>query len=245
MQVRVTPETARAFKAMAVKTKRSSAELLRAIIERVLATEASPSERAWQGNGKSLTARLKTLVDEDTKAAWSARAKARGVTASDMLRGVIALVLQSSSAGLLEAAEENSGSKEEPKKVVRVPIGLHESELRLIDKRAEALGWRRSVWMLSVLQSAATGQSRATAEELETLRRSNSELRAIGRNLNQIAHALHKDDRYKQSITVEKLDTLRGIIDGHASKVQQVIAASEHRWAELESFRPETIRGES
>lgn len=111
-----------------------------------------------------------------------------------------------------------------------IRLTLKPSEVEAISKAAEAMGWRRNTWIVNLIRTTLFDQVQPTDQEANLLRRSNSNMLAIGRNVNQLAHALHRDDRYKDSVTVEKLDALRSKVITHVDHVQALLAAARNRW---------------
>lgn len=177
---------------------------------------------------------LQARVTVETKAAWRALATRSGLGESELLRQAITAILASNAPASEAAAQAEDGEG------TRIRLQFRDHEISAIERAARRLGWRRNTWIVSVVRNALFREPRTTVAELAALHRANTELLAVGRNLNQLARALHKDDRYKGSITVEKLDGLRETIASQVSTVQAVLDAAENRWAPPESFRPET-----
>lgn len=202
----------------------------------VLAGQATPLPPAREEGGGKLDATLQARLDPEVKAAWMARAHERGIRPGDMLRGAIAAVLAANPT----AAPEGDLAGPPPEPDVRVTLPLRPHEVEAVDRAAGRLGWRRNVWLVSVVRSHVFQEPRPTETERQALTRSNAELLAVGRNLNQIAHALHRDDRYKDSVTVKRLDELRATITSHVGACNALLEAVENRWSPPEGFRPET-----
>lgn len=171
---------------------------------------------------------LRTRIADEHRAAWKALAARAGVNESELLRRAVMAVLAGNQPanGHQAGAEDAEGG--EATRYIR--LALKESEFAAVTARAEAMGWRRNVWIVNMIRTALFDQPHPTNQEAELLRRSNSNMLAIGRNVNQLAHALHRDDRYKDSVTVEKLDALRAKISTHVAAVQALLAAAQNRW---------------
>ncbi|MBS7545564.1 hypothetical protein [Ancylobacter oerskovii] len=228
LQARVAKSTEEAFAALAASLLKTPGEVLRQIVLRVLQGEGAPSDAAAQIAPGAKTGRLKALVPAEVKVAWTKRAKQHGMTASEMLRAAVTAVLAANPAVRPPPPEGPGDEVDDPKR--KLTLMLYQRELDAIDRSAQRLGWRKTTWAIGVLRNALSNEPRPTDSELATLKRSNSELLAIGRNLNQLAHALHRDDRYKDSVTVEKLDALRSHINNHVSHVQALLEAVQNRW---------------
>ncbi|MEB1764589.1 hypothetical protein VDR48_19845 [Xanthomonas campestris pv. campestris] len=233
LQTRVTRSTATAFAALAARKRLTSAELMAQAVKEVLRKGSVPKSRTVTSE-EGLFGRLKTSVSEEVKAAWLARAASGETTSSAMLRAIAESLVD---ANPLEIEEvESTDDVSERKR--RMRLELFEHEAQAINQAAVALGWKSSTWLVSVARTALFQEPRPTNAELAVLMRSNRELLAIGRNLNQLAHALHRDDRYKDSVTVEKLDALRANIKAHVERSQALLEAIENRW------KPEKVSGQ-
>ena len=77
-------------------------------------------------------------------------------------------------------------------------------------------------------------------KEIDALGESNYQLLAIGRNLNQVAKAMNEGRR--DSVTIESIERLRGIIDTHTEKVSTAIRASVERWC-IEKAERHIVQG--
>jgi hypothetical protein len=72
-------------------------------------------------------------------------------------------------------------------------------------------------------------------EALQTLYESNRELSAIGRNVNQIAHAVNLDLQQagqlrRSRALVDELASLKAVIAAHTERVTAFCSASTARW---------------
>lgn len=170
---------------------------------------------------------LRTRIADEHRAAWKALAARAGVNESELLRRAVMAVLAGNQPGDQQPAVAEGGDDETTR---YIRLALKESEFAAVTARAETMGWRRNVWIINLIRTTLFDQPHPTNEEAELLRRSNSNMLAMGRNLNQLAHALHRDDRYKDSVTVEKLDALRSKISTHVAAVQALLAAAQNRW---------------
>lgn len=188
---------------------------------------------------------LNARVSDETKTAWRALAKRVGLSEGELLRQAVTAVLAQNAA---DAAPKTAGSEaaeegDQGRGWIRLTLRPH--ELAAVEQAAAKLGWRRNTWLVNLVRTYVFREPRTTEAEIAALHRSNAELLAIGRNLNQIAHAMHRDDRYKESVTVQRLDELRTFIRAHVEKTQALLEAAENRWEPAESFRPETAEGRS
>lgn len=170
---------------------------------------------------------LNARVDDDTKQAWRALAKALGRSESELLKQAVQAVLKANPGEGGRANEPNEAPVRDGS--IRLPLKGH--ELEAIERAARLLGWRRNRWLVNLIRTHLLREPRPTDQELAVLHRSSAELLAVGRNLNQIARAMHRDDRYKESVTVERLDELRRVITEHMGRTQDLLEEMENRWA--------------
>ena len=237
LMIRTTAEMAAAFGALAARQRLTTSELLRQLIVTVLAGKGAPAAPAVSEAAPNLPSRMKTRLTFDTKAAWQQRARQLGIAPSQMLRNAIAAVLARNPIELTAPVTTDKG-EDEP--MQRIQLSLKPAELAAVDTAAGRLGWRRNTWIVGVIRTATFSEPRLTDRELEAVHRSNSELAAIGRNLNQIARAMHRDDRYKESVTLERIDKLREQVTENIERSSSLLEAAENRWSPPERFRPET-----
>lgn len=241
LQTRVTPATRRAWISLAKSRRLSSGELLRQLVITVLDEKGAPSMPAATGEQVAqYVATLQARVDKEIKSEWSAKARRVGMTPSDMLRAAIASVLERYPEAVEEAGQIGPEIEGQSGGEVKISLTLNSQEAEASQRAAKALGWRRNTWVINVVRTAVFREPRPTEIELAALNRATAEVLAIGRNLNQIARALHRDDRYKDSVTVARLDQVREFVKQHAEATGALLAAIEARWRAPESFRPET-----
>lgn len=113
-----------------------------------------------------------------------------------------------------------------PKERLRVSFtpSEHAALLRLAE--AEACSPQR--WVVNCVRASLTNKPQFTMETAKALWESSAQLRAIGRNLNQITKRLHETGEL--SVRVERIEQLSTIIDGHREKVADLLNASLTRW---------------
>ena len=91
-----------------------------------------------------------------------------------------------------------------------------------------------SLWIRSLLRSYLTGKSQLGEHELEALIQSTTQLRYIGRNLNQVAKGLNASPHERLIYRVELIEELEGAIKAHTDAVSRVLAANVERWRIVE-----------
>ena len=118
----------------------------------------------------------------------------------------------------------------------RVTVRFSKEELANIEPRAQDFGSVRD-WLVALARSQiAPDVPQFSPEALRVLYESNRELSAIGRNVNQIAHAVNLDLqqagglRHSRAL-VDELVTLKTRIAAHTERVTALCAASSARWS--------------
>ena len=106
-------------------------------------------------------------------------------------------------------------------------------------RMADQLYKNRNQTLIAIIRSFVANEPQYTQEEIVVLRDSNSELRKIGVNLNQIAHRTNSIDfdRVSDGETVKELlkrmikrtEDLSNTIDEHVAKVWAIINAGRYR----------------
>ena len=87
--------------------------------------------------------------------------------------------------------------------------------------------------MKSLVLGAITKSPILTEDEINTLRESNRELAAIGRNLNQVAKKLNIEFRDRESLTKKMIEELIETVDEHRGRVSDLIEKNLTRWKDL------------
>ncbi len=171
-------------------------------------------------------ARAQTKLSEQEKKALRDFCKDNGLTEADLLRRMIRQIL-----GDRVVKEDDKAPKIVKEGSNNFTLRLTGREIRMIEKRAEKEGFTfRTTWAVAVIRQALSSDPILTHDEIQSLRDSNRELAAIGRNLNQVAHSINIDYRNSEKFTPELFDALNEHISDHRSKVAAVLDASVNRW---------------
>jgi hypothetical protein len=167
--------------------------------------------------------RVVTRLQDDEKTAWQNFCRDRSVNESDMLRRMIKQV----SGG--EGATQPPESEE--KKSGKITIRITGKDKFRIIKRAKQEGYStRTNWVTSLVLAALHRVPVLTHDEVTSLRESNRQLAAIGRNLNQLVRALNSDARATNRITRAEIKTLAEQIEEHKTKVATLLEQNLNRW---------------
>ncbi|RJY17462.1 plasmid mobilization relaxosome protein MobC [Parashewanella spongiae] len=116
----------------------------------------------------------------------------------------------------------------------KVTIRLSEHDIQKLTTQAIEEGYvYRTSWVTACVTANLTRTPVLTNEEIKTLRESNRQLAAVGRNLNQIARVLNIDFRHSDKVTREMIEILDNKISDHKTMVNTLINKNCRRW-ELE-----------
>ena len=85
-------------------------------------------------------------------------------------------------------------------------------------------------WLVAMVRTKLSGQPQVGQPELETLARSNQQLLALGRNLNQIAKVLNTAPQNRTAFRVEVITELSRVIQAHTKKVADLLRGTVERW---------------
>lgn len=120
------------------------------------------------------------------------------------------------------AGHPDDGPKE------RVEVRLTPTEYQSIMTKADAEGCSPHRWIVNCVRASLTNEPQFTMETTKALWESSYQLRAIGRNLNQIAKRLNEGK--PAGIKTEQMEKLATYIYRHTDKVAAVQDASLSRW---------------
>lgn len=169
---------------------------------------------------------VKTRLSEGEKKAWQSFCRTNGVSESDMLRMMIQRVCG-------EAVPIDFPGLGDEKKTGKVTIRLTGTEHRKLIERAKQEGYtNRTNWTTAIVLAALHREPVLTDDEVATLRESNRELAAIGRNLNQVARALNIEFRESDKLKQEAIEKLAERIEQHKDQVAGLLSRNMSRWDE-------------
>ncbi len=164
----------------------------------------------------------------ELKAPWQAWCGKQGVTPSHALRNALRQAMDWR-ASQAPAPRSRVISKRE-RATARIELNLTTSELAALKKMAGHEGYVPTKWLVAMVRTKLTGQPQVGQAELETLARSNQQLLALGRNLNQIAKVLNTAPQNRAAFRVEVITELSRVIQAHTKKVSDVLRGTVERW---------------
>lgn len=110
----------------------------------------------------------------------------------------------------------------------RKELRLTKSELQAIEKFSDAEGITVQRWITNLLRANLSSNPQFNAKETEVIWESCYQLRAIGRNINQIAKQLNEGK--SRDVGLKKLEYLTELINSHTEHVNGLVTANINRW---------------
>lgn len=138
---------------------------------------------------------------------------------SQSLNGLPAILAVTTATGLVDTDAPHR----------RLEIRLTAGEYEVLRDLADAAGFSLNRWIVAMIRAQLTATPQFAEAELAALAVSNTQLAAIGRNLNQIARALNTHERV-EPYRFKLLETLKTEVDEHLDTVTGVIRANLDRW---------------
>ncbi|MFO0698801.1 MAG: hypothetical protein U0236_06200 [Nitrospira sp.] len=159
---------------------------------------------------------------------WRAWCQAHGLTPSHALRNALRQAMDRRA--MRAPAPRSRVTPKRERATARIELNLTTSELAALKRMAGHEGYVPTKWLVAMLRTKLTGQPHVGQPELETLARSNQQLLALGRNLNQIAKVLNTAPQNRDAFRVEVITELSRVIRAHTDKVSDVLRGSVERW---------------
>lgn len=160
---------------------------------------------------------------------WDAYCAKQNKKAPQMLRALMRYMINDEMPDevrrwIAEQVEGQPDSGEKKRVVVRFTPTEHQG----VTERAAAEGCSSQRWIINCVRASLTQQPQFTMDTTKALWESSYQLRAVGRNLNQITKRLHEAGQLP--LTVEHIDRLASFIYSHTDKVAALTSASLGRW---------------
>ena len=203
------------------------------------ATERTNDYEQWARRRKAVDERgtrpfVKARVSPGMRAAFEQFANACNASAPALLQRLVQHVVQSARIDVTEL----DLPKPPPLRSERVTVRFSLEEMEAIRPLAAEFGSVRE-WLVALARSRIQpGSPQFSQREVHALYESNRELWAIGRNINQIAHALNLDLKqagrlHGSRAHVDELSAVKALIDAHTHKVMALCNASLDRWSSV------------
>ncbi len=110
----------------------------------------------------------------------------------------------------------------------RLDIRFTQSEFASLKSRAEAEGCSPQRWVINCVRASLTHEPQFTMETTKAIWESSAQLRAIGRNLNQITKRLNETGELL--LNADQINSLTDYIYRHTERVSSLVDASLSRW---------------
>ena len=133
---------------------------------------------------------IQCRVSRATKAALRAAAERQQLTESALLKRMLDLVLQTAGAAIVDDAADAADDR--LARQSRLYVRLTRGDRQLLQARSAARCLAPATYASILLRAHLRALTPLPDAELRAIRQSTRELAAIGRNLNQIAHAAHQ-----------------------------------------------------
>jgi hypothetical protein len=165
---------------------------------------------------------LKTWVNRETKACFTAVARHQGLSDSALLKRLVDTMLQAGNAAGVAIDGREA-------RVSRFSVRLRPDDQMLLRERAAARGMPAATYVSVLTRAHLRLLSPLPKEELLALRRTVSGLGSIGRNLNQIARATNQGER-ASGPSREDLKAILRVCEGLRDHVKGLLSANIKSW---------------
>lgn len=168
-------------------------------------------------------------VPAPLKAQWDEHCAKQDKNPSVVMRALMRYIIQDDMPPDVRRwiAEQTEGEPDDGPKE-RLEVRFTPTEFQGITARSEAEGCSPRRWVINCVRASLTHEPQFTMETTKALWESSYQLRAIGRNLNQIAKRLNEGK--PANIKTEQIEKLATYIYRHTDKVAAVQDASLSRW---------------
>jgi hypothetical protein len=168
---------------------------------------------------------LMTWVTRDTKARFAALARQQGMSESALLKRFVDAAL----APTTPSKPPSPGVVEPVSAAGRLSIRLRSDDLLVLRERATAREMPTSTYVSLLVRSHLRALTPLPSSELAVLKRSVAEIGAIGRNLNQIAHALNRGV-HVAGLTRTDPQTLMRALFGLRDHIKSLVNTNQASW---------------
>ena len=163
-------------------------------------------------------------VQEDTKLRFRALAARQQLTESVLLKRLVSAALQAFASKQVEQIEAPLSSR-----VIRTCVRLAEDDLRLLVERARSRQMPTATYVSVLVRSHLRQLAPLPTAELVALKRCISELNAIGRNVNQLARAVHQGGG-STTLTGEYVRHVLRVCGEVRGEIKRLVIANTASW---------------
>ncbi|WP_188053773.1 plasmid mobilization relaxosome protein MobC [Iodobacter fluviatilis] len=181
-------------------------------------------------SGKLIALRL-----GDLKADWDKHCKERGYKPSsvlvDLVKRELAKAKQEKQKPVFETGQSADDTISDKAGGGRVEVRLRKSELEAVEAISSFYGLTKQEFIVSLTRAWIADSPEFAVKEIDILGEASYQLSSIGRNLNQIAHAINEDVfKHHHSLTLPFLEKLAVEINKHTEVTRKAILACQKRW---------------
>jgi len=168
-------------------------------------------------------------VPAPLKAEWDEHCAKQGKNPAAIMRALMRYMIQDNMPPDVQQwiATQTEGEPDAGPKT-RLEIRFTPTELQGVAAQAEAEGCSSQRWVINCVRASLTHKPQFGMTSAKALWESSYQLRAIGKNLNQIAKRLNEGTT--ASITTKQVETLSAHIYRHTNAVASELEASLSRW---------------
>ena len=160
------------------------------------------------------------------KPLWLAHCRARGMNCSDAIRQLISKELDNATSDIATTIE-----RQDVHDVACVEIRLGKQELAHARKLSLTEGFRSvNRWIAALTRRRISRGFELGQAEIEALSQSNYQLRALGRNLNQLVKEVRQFKGAVKDYRYASIEQLQDQITAHSEFVHKLLKANSDRW---------------
>ena len=163
---------------------------------------------------------------QEFRQVWLDHCRANGTTPSKAFRAVVAKLLNVSDKSAPEGDLDGRGK-------LRKEIRLTAQECSAAEAMAAREGFNLSRWIVALIRSRLAGGPQLGQQELELLARSNMQMLALGRTLNQLAKAAHAEPGVLRSFQIAQIEQTAALVREHVTCVSSVLQSNTARWGSI------------
>lgn len=181
-------------------------------------------------------ATIQFRCSDELEAKFLAAAERAGVKPADLARAVFDRAFGQSSVkadsqqpGERRSDDESAMRTYEPRSE-RLYARLTPSEYAAVEKRADGWGMTPYTWTARLIRAHLIKEPQLSQDETKALREATRELSYVGRNLNQVAHALNMTMNAREKATMELIDGINAKVDEMRDSIKAVLDQNLNRW---------------
>jgi len=130
-----------------------------------------------------------------------------------------------------ESADNAAAStREYEKRTKKVTTQFTPSEYAAIGVRAAQFGMKPYTWLVRLVRAHLTKTPQFNTDEVAALREATRELSYVGRNLNQVAHALNMNLNARDKATKELIEQVNEHVEATRARIKELLDQNLNRW---------------